>query len=68
LAWLSKLKPKEDLDRLYKNWNAETGKWFLDSDEVQEWFHSDKTCLLWCHGSGTSPTHQTPVSFLLLTL
>ncbi|KAF8474206.1 hypothetical protein BDZ91DRAFT_779864 [Kalaharituber pfeilii] len=51
LAWLSKLEPEEDLERIYAKRHDGTGVWFLNSPEVNEWFQEDKKSLLWCYGT-----------------
>ncbi|KAF8474182.1 hypothetical protein BDZ91DRAFT_789816 [Kalaharituber pfeilii] len=51
LAWLSKLEPEEDLERIYAKRHDGTGLWFLNSPEVNQWFREDKKSLLWCYGT-----------------
>ncbi|KAF8465086.1 hypothetical protein BDZ91DRAFT_783428 [Kalaharituber pfeilii] len=51
LAWLSKLEPEKDLERIYAKRHDGTGVWFLNSPEVNEWFQEDKKSLLWCYGT-----------------
>ncbi|KAF8470558.1 hypothetical protein BDZ91DRAFT_791533 [Kalaharituber pfeilii] len=51
LAWLSKLEPEKDLERIYAKRHNGTGMWFLNSPEVNEWFQQDKKSLLWCYGT-----------------
>ncbi|KAF8477492.1 hypothetical protein BDZ91DRAFT_844127 [Kalaharituber pfeilii] len=51
LAWLSKLKPEEDLERIYAKRHDGTGLWFLNSSKVTDWFQADKKSLLWCYGT-----------------
>ncbi|KAF8466957.1 hypothetical protein BDZ91DRAFT_762946 [Kalaharituber pfeilii] len=51
LAWLSKLEPEKDLERIYMKRHNGTGMWFLNSSEVNEWFQQDKKSLLWCYGT-----------------
>ncbi|KAF8465098.1 NACHT domain-containing protein, partial [Kalaharituber pfeilii] len=51
LAWLSKLEPEEDLERIYTKRHDGTGTWFFNSPEVKQWYQEDKKCLLWCYGT-----------------
>lgn len=51
LAWLSKLEPEDDLERIYRKRHGSTGQWFLDSEDVQDWVEKQEICLLWCYGN-----------------
>ncbi|KAF8463704.1 hypothetical protein BDZ91DRAFT_796249 [Kalaharituber pfeilii] len=50
-AWLSKLEPDEDLERIYAKRHDGTGMWFFNSSEVNQWLQERKKSLLWCYGT-----------------
>lgn len=55
LAWLSRLEPESDFERLFGQRHPGTGTWLVESVQFKEWMQAERHCLLWCHGSGMSP-------------
>ncbi|KAI5839056.1 ankyrin repeat-containing domain protein [Morchella snyderi] len=51
LTWLSTHSPEDDHERIYSKRHGNTGKWFLESTEVQEWLEGLESTLLWCYGN-----------------
>ena len=50
LKWLS----DEDFERIHEDKYARkhpgTGNWLIQKESFRDWFDSDRSTLLWCHG------------------
>jgi hypothetical protein len=50
IQWLSSLDVHQKQRRKFEERHKGTGRWFLQTNEFENWFSNPENSILWCHG------------------